>query len=883
MISTIRDYLDVLSGILNTSHSSVDIIQATFLFFFQSTIQFFQWIVTFGWFRDILYLPILLPKWQQSILSMNFLYEDLHLTFFETAKSELGFAFKPLESTFGLFLLGFFNSFFCCLPFSTTHLLAFRRLFVQGVMAGITSTAAIILGQWLFITLTVFGVRSAIIPWLSMDPLNWILGVFCIFIIVYEMTNEKRIRAIDSSETTVLRRIFALSFVLTWTEQATISQYLINITFSNQASLLTLPQASLGGASSSWICQFSYCLGIFIGHIFFSALFIGLALFIKNRLFTLFNFPYSVLLKRTNSLFLVGILGLSLSSVPYYSFDYLITGPLGMISQDKIMDQSIFPQRNIKDPSRLLTGVDVLIPFPIDTDISYFDRADYNGDQPGFFKRHFEELNYQGEYAWFIRRDKKPNLYSSNQPTRTAIRDLFQFETPSSNSSSSEQSSDSDPAHLPLNKNQEQKGSLEEKKFSYQARFNQKLKGTGKSDLDRYRLKKRYQETYEENRANESVLIGESFHSFPSVDKKGIPPLETDLKTKYYTNRVYQTLLNLEIDAFLNRQPNSYKLTEEEENTIFQKRYLLNKYYDTIRAYQQLPYRDEFNEFFQGSKTFVDRAYNHQFKGSLHILRRLFAVTLDKQQNPKQASVIKYDQPLFRTNDQNPFVHEELALTLESDSDFDEVQTSPQTGAIAPLVPYIDSLQSDSSASAPLFVAREAENSPFLELSDSTPFYLGWDNETRQMVLTKRFIPQPESPSIHIALNQFPATKKLTDSQFKAFLKKSKEDTDGEIQEQRTLTLTTWPLQKDLTMALKSQRKNQVSTLFEPTSNPEMATITKILTSTRSGTVEVLSFPINFRYFSKTPDNLAPSQGGFLWPGSQYLFQKNSVQDETKL
>ena len=82
MISLIRDYLDVLSGILNISHSYFDIVKVTLMFFFQSFIHFFQYILTFGWFRDIMYLPILLPKYQQLVLSERFFYEDLNIEFF---------------------------------------------------------------------------------------------------------------------------------------------------------------------------------------------------------------------------------------------------------------------------------------------------------------------------------------------------------------------------------------------------------------------------------------------------------------------------------------------------------------------------------------------------------------------------------------------------------------------------------------------------------------------------------------------------------------------------------------------------------------------------------------------------------------------------------
>lgn len=816
MISTIRDYLDVLSGILNISHSYFDIVKVTLMFFFQSFIHFFQYILTFGWFRDIMYLPILLPKYQQLVLSERFFYEDLNIEFF----NNLG-DLQSSNGFLGFCILGFLNSLFCCLPLSTTHLLAIRRLFIQGMVAGIASTAGILFGQCAFIFCTIFGIRAMIIPWLSWDPLNYILGLILLFSVVYEMANEKRIRPIDISEQQTLRNIFLISILFTWTEQANISQYLTNVTFSNQPSLLTL------GGTATASSHFSYFIGIVLGHLCFSGIFIALSVGVKNGLFTLSNLPYSVWLKRVNAVFLVGILGLSFSSTPYYSLDYLLAGPLGFISQDKLLDSSIFSQRNTQDPSRLLTSMDIVFPFSIDTDISYFDRGDY-GEQPGFFKRNFEELNYQGEYAWLVRRDKKPNLYSSAQTTRTKIRDLFQF----------------DQNELTQNDVSNEKSENSNKKLSNSTPYQPTFK-TG--DRDRLKVKKRYEENYDESRANETFLIGESFNNFPQTDAS-LAPLETTLKQKYYTNRVYKTLLNVEIDAFLKRQPKSYQLTSEEENTIFRKRYLLAKYHDTIRAYQQLPYRDEFNEFFQGSKSFVDRAYHHQFKGNLGTLKRLFAVTFDGNSD----AILKYDQPLLIDNNtsKNQLIHEELSL-------IDQLQTD---SSFTYGTDFVDLKSNEPVQTTNFSDFNGNQVSPLLESQDSTPFYLGWDNEKRQMILTKRFVPQ-------LANNIDFEMQKVTNKEFYSFLKSTTTDLPNE----RDLTFTTWPLKKDTVMEVKSKPNNQAVTLFEPTTNPEMMSILKIVSASRGGNVEIFSFPTNMRFFNKTPEHLAPNQGGLVWPGSQYL------------
>lgn len=789
MVSIIRDYLDALSSFLNSSAGYFDYIKITLLFFFQSFSTFFQYLVTFAWFRDVMYLPVLIPKWQQAVLSEHFFYPDLNVPLFQNFGS-------INEGIFGAFFLGFLNSFFCCLPLSTIHLLNIRRLFVQGTLAGAVSTAGLIVGQVGFIFCTIFGLRSLIIPWFSLDPLTYIVGIILLFTVVYGMANETRIRPVEASEKGVLLNIFFVSLILTWTEQAGFGQLITNLNLTNEPSVL-----SLQGTTS--LSHFGYFIGILFGHILFSALFLGLASLIKDGFFVISKLPYSVWLNRVNSLLLMLVIGISCSSIPYYSLDYLVTGSLGFISQDKALESSIFAQKNIKDPSRLLTSMDVIFPFPIDTDISYFDRGEY-GEQPGYFKRSFEDLNYQGEYAWLVRRDKKPNLYSSAQTTRTAIRDLFQFET----------TTPSPQANVTSQAEQESNVRDAKKKLLVNSISSKKS-----NSMDRPRFKKRYDETYQETRANDSYLIGESFNSFPVLE--GTPtPLEVALKQKYYSNRVYQALLNIEVDAFMKRQPTSYILTSDEEASVHQKRLLLSKYHDTIREYQKLPYKDEFNEFFQGSKTFVDRAYNHQFKGNLGTVRRLFAVTFDDEDNSSKNAVLKYDQPLFRQGNTNTIVHEELSSL------------------------------------------GTTQASPFLEFNDSTPFYLGWDNETRQMILTKRFASQMDS----VAIN--PNVGSNQNRNLRQFLKTPSEN--PEIEDK--LMFTTWPLQKNSVLALKSVPKtsNDVITLFEPFSNLENSPIAQVISTTRAGNLEVFSFPANMRFFGKIPERMAPNHGGFVWPGNHF-------------
>ena len=805
MISFIRDYLEILSDSAASTASLFEIVQVSLKFFLTSFSSFVGYLLTFGWIRDLLYLPIVLPKWQEAILSEHFFSTDLNINLFDflSNSSHNGFI--------SIFILGFLNSFICCLPLSTVHFLSMRRLFVQGLTAGVASIVGMIFGQTFFIALVIFGVRVLLIPWFNLDPLNYFLGFAFLFMVIYDMASEKRIRPVEISEQNVLIKIFIISFILSLTEQANLAQYFSTLNFSNQSSLLTL------NGIGSFGTNFSYILGLFLGQVFFSLFLLALTLFIRKSLLTISGLPYSVWLKQTNFLFLTFLVGCNLSSIPYYGLDYLLTKPLGFVSQDKIFEESFLTGNNIKDPSRLLTSVDSFSPISLDTNISQFDRDNY-GDQTRFFKHTFEELNYQGEYAWLIRRDKKPDLYSSGETTKTRIRNLFQGEEAQSDKKSPEVMS------------QPERTSNDNP--------NQLIFDSIVQSNDKQKLRKRFVDFYDETKEKDNFLIGESFESFPLL---GTPqtPAEITLKQKYYANGVYKNLLNTEIDAFLNRQPKEYALTSGEEVELFKKRSALSQYYDTIRVYEKIPYQLEFKDIFQGSKSFVDRPYNHQFKGNLHVVRRLFAVTLDNNENEDQKSILKYDMPLFRDpqKNQNYLLHEEL---------------TPQS----------------------------ITNKPFLEFNDSTPFYLGWDNQSRQMILTQRFLPTADSL-------QFPTSVLPAGSPVKQLLKELKQSASQAQQiivpetyidvlkstnnSSSRLEFTTWPLDKYKLKELKAKANNKIITLYEPLENPEMNTISstlKVQPLSEIFTNENASFPVNMKYLGKVPDHLVPNTGGLVWPGN---------------
>lgn len=776
LIPIIRDYLDLVA-----LKGSENLAPQTLSFFAQAFLDCIKYLVTFGWVRDLLYLPFSVPSLTSAVFSENFFIQDLNKVFFEDQSAMMGVS--------SLFVCGLLNSLFCCLPTGVPQLIATRRCLVQGVFAGVASSLGVILGQWTMVCLTLFGCRELIISWFACEPFNYLFGLAVLFYIVYDMATEKRLRSVELSESGVLARIFLGCFILTWTEQGTLFHYLSSLTLGPEPSLLQCDSGAMG--------QGSYCLGLLLGQCGLSALFIWATLSTKDMLFDLSKMPYSLFLKRANFFCLAATFSFSLSSLPYYGLDYLFTNPLGFSSQDKSLETSLFAQKDLVDDNRLLTSADVSFPLTVDTDISYFDRGDF-GDDVGYFKRYFEDLNYQGEYGWLARRDRKPNLYASGETTKTVLRNFL-------GAYDEEQTPQAD-----KNKQKKKKPSLQATTQTQKSPFYQKLKK---------RFNNQYREVRRDWRVTEGYLLGDSFHAHPrlrEVTPAALIQQENTLKQKYYTNPVYKALLSVDIDMFVQRQPSDAFLSTQDEMVLAQKRSLLSKYYDTLREYQNLPYAEDFETFFNGSKSFVDRTYHHQFKGSFYVVRRLFALTLDKNANGAQKAVLSFDQPLYQKNAVPGLstAHEELAINPDKTS------------------------------------------SPFLEATDSSPFYLGWDTNTRQMVLTKRFLPQSR-------MMEMPTTQTDPESFTRELQTPISES-------EKPLVFTSWPMPKETLYQLKAKPSSPLITLFEPVTNPQMSMFNDPSKPRAPGS-GVRTYPANMRYFMRLAERVAPNQGGFIWPGQDLL------------
>ncbi len=685
----IKNYIEFFNTVTDQQTNTMSLVTSigSFLkyhFFYLSQVakNFFLYIFSFHWFFDFLQIPISIPNWLSSNLKEIYSIQNPEAVLY---KYSTHFHLNIPKMTF---FEGILTSFFVCIPNSIIHILLLRRLVVEGIPAGISAACGTITAQTLFLASILTGFRFVIFPWFNLEPFTYLIGIVFLLFLVYTLAHSsiKRVR-IDDKQTLI--KIFFTNFALVWTEQYGLFPYLRNMTINSGSSFFEI------GIFDHWSQILLYFLGFLIGNCLWMLLFGWVFLQFSQFFAQLLVKSYSQWIQKFNFICLTTMIAFCLASFPYYGVDYLIFSPLGFYSEDHLL-QPIVLKTDIQDVPKGRLG-EYSANSSIDTDIAPFDRGRYSTGSE--IELTFEDMNYQGEYIWRSRSDR---VASGSAGIVNEF--MSKFLPTTRNSSSSTEPSDL----KSVQNNFSQAGNLttensffvyKENYESFLERFltdyNSEVKDTSLPDTV----------SESENFSAFSELVKYGFDSFASLEEMESDEFEEELgkkiKQKYYNNPVYKFLVTFDIQNFLRRQPREYFLTEKEENMLFQKRLILSNYYNSLRSYSLLPYSENFQNLFGGTKTYANRVYNQQFKGTLKILRRLFLIDLENQSKGSlSSSILKYDQPLFRNpkSNDNMFFHEEL-----------------------------NDLKSST----------ESLNKSLKE-AYTIPFYVGWDSGIRKFVLTNR-------------------------------------------------------------------------------------------------------------------------------------------------
>jgi hypothetical protein len=827
-IQIIRDFFEVIntsygSGVAQLPPNDINfqkIIEIAFIFCLQNIKFIIFNFFSFEWVREVSQFQIFVPKVSESILRETFFLENYN---------PIHIIFDTYNLNTNKFFIGFLNGFFLSLPFSCSHLIFLRRLLVQGRVAGISASLGNICGQILFIGSIIFGIRVFIIPFFSFQPLVYISGTFLLLTAIYNMVHEKSIKIIKETDTKQILQIFLLNFFLIWTEQSCIYQFFTNISVGPEPTILesfvgfpekaaSMAEGSFEPFSSFLFIHFIYLIGLFFGSIFFNCI-LGFLLengseYIQIRLKIL----KSSWVLGTNFVLLSSILTLTFTSIPYYTIDYLLTSPLGFISQDKAFKNTIFSENNVIDSIGFLGSLS------LNTDIANFDRGFYL-KKPGY--ETFEELNYSGEYATFIQQGLVNDEYKAKAKQLTYFFRKTEDNLASSKISSTTEGSSAD--SFIENKeenleNQTMQPQNFDNFFEYPTYFI-----VDKNFSPFIYLERRFQNNYKklsngsflillEKTLNRFFFKGNLIISNPEVDKK--------IKQKYYSNPVYKFLLNIDIDLFLKRQ--FHKINGEEEKELHQKRLLVTRYNDTLRFYNILPYSEEFQFLFNGTKSFADRVYNQQFKGTLRIVRRLFSISFFSNPKSTDKGILKYDQPFFLNQSEtqsgsqqrrggHDFYHEELSLE-----------------------------------------EKQIRKKPFIEIMNQDPFYIGWDANLRKIIVTNRMVAKKTAIFENAGLPQLGVDRTNNTENF------------GDKKEK--MVFTAWPI-------LEKNIKSTNKVLFKTKENMQNKRLNYNLlfkyVDHQSGVSFYKSLPSNLENFELNGfDIFPPNRGGFVWPGMENFLLK---------
>ena len=287
--------------------------------------------LSFKWLLNLPLFPIFIPK-----LSTQVLQEGLNITNVDQSFEHLGF-FPATAGGWNKVIPGLLNSFFLILPFSPARILWIRRLVVQGVTAGILSGLGLIIGQFIFLVIVLFGFRPILSIWSALEPFSFIIGLIW-FLVIFDELCSKKALPIEWDDKKQCSRMFLQSLFLGCVEQTTMGQYLAGLTTTSEPFINEGFDAV--GHFQFYLSQMTYLIGIGIGLCTFGGL-LGWTLWKGARTWYQYSsLPYQMWkMQRVNPLLILIYGSTILSSIPYYSWDYLFAKPLGFIPDDKAFDR----------------------------------------------------------------------------------------------------------------------------------------------------------------------------------------------------------------------------------------------------------------------------------------------------------------------------------------------------------------------------------------------------------------------------------------------------------------------------------------------------------------------------------------------------------------
>ena len=133
---------------------------------------------------------------------------------------------------------------------------------VQGIPAGVSSGLGLIVGQFLFLVVVIFGFRPILSIWSALEPLSFLIGLVW-FLVIFDQLCSKKATPVEWNNKKQCIQLFLQSLFLGCVEQTTLGQYLSGLTTTSESFF------NEGFDSSSqfqfYLSQMTYLIGIGVG------------------------------------------------------------------------------------------------------------------------------------------------------------------------------------------------------------------------------------------------------------------------------------------------------------------------------------------------------------------------------------------------------------------------------------------------------------------------------------------------------------------------------------------------------------------------------------------------------------------------------------------
>lgn len=762
-VTSLKDYLDhinYLSFVFEHNFSIWIFFKSLFIYFYKSLSLFFIYIISFKWLTDFIELPVIFKHNYISIIQGKNIFQ----TSFETELEKSFFLFLDNSTSQPLTVFtGFINSFFLCLPFSVAHLLSIRSFLINGIPAGIWSIAGTLLGQIVFFSCILFGIEFLIVPFLRFEFLPLLVGFSLLTNVIYQMTHNPNMKIFNFSQKKELFQFFKINFFLAWVEQMCIYSYFGNLTITNSSNLLQITHSNHFFLSTVFYL-FGLLLGSILWTVFFGFVIFKLYNFVINRVF--FNVPFSLVNEKFHYLTLGVISLFCFNNIPYYGCDYLISGPLGFIYEDKALEV-LKPKINYKaiatfdEPPGYYEFWENSLPF---------DNANYIDWSAPEETIKYEHHNLDFEFLWknrlqLQRYDKDPSATTQITLTKSNLKPLYisKYDT----------------------------HDIEEE------------------DIFRPNLAQRQENAVEVIvnslfRDDVYVAYRDANKEFITADDQFLASKQAQVhrrfREKYLSNPVYKALVNFDMHLFLTGQMNASNLTAEDEFDLFERRIILENYLHSIQYYKPVV-----------SKSYAERVYNHQFKGSLSFIRQFNSIKLNHnliqtELDDQTKKVLKFDQPKYNefVDASKTLLHEELLVKKSK---------------------KMKKIQKTNKKATKSYEYSDNQSMGYLNLNNTTPLYVGWDGLLRKFLIKVPTVPtqlisgdnamqnNDKQPPVYFSFQSWPAclNKPLTSEKGKLVKLPTVELSATELQNvKNALNLDfTQKSYKNLTVNMKQVLKNR--------------------------------------------------------------------------